>query len=106
MKVVKAALFLSIVLLAGCATKQYPQAPSLTSEEVAVFDCKALDQEIAKVHSMQNQIKETGSFDGRTVLGFMGDFGLGNGLAKSAATEKANARLMQLQNIKASKNCQ
>ncbi|WP_072929918.1 hypothetical protein [Nissabacter archeti] len=106
MKAFKTALSVSIILLAGCATKQYPQAPSLTPEEVTVFDCKALDQEIAKAHSMQNQIKETGSFDGRTVLGFLGDFGLGNGLAKSAATDKANARLMQLQNIKASKNCQ
>lgn len=106
MKAFNAVISLSIILLAGCATKQYPQAPTLTSEEVAFFDCKALDQEIAKTHSMQNQIKETGSFDGRTVLGFLGDFGLGNGLAKSAATDKANARLMQLQNIKASKNCQ
>ncbi|WP_048784295.1 hypothetical protein [Pantoea vagans] len=106
MKAFQTVLSLSIILLTGCATKQYPQAPSLTPEEVAVFDCKALDQEIAKVHSMQNQIKETGSFDGRTVLGFIGDFGLGNGLAKSAATDKANARLVQLQNIKASKSCQ
>lgn len=63
-------------------------------------------QEIAKTHSVQNQIKETGSFDGRTVMGFMGDFGLGNGLAKSAATTKADARLVQLENLRTARNCQ
>lgn len=99
-------LSVCVILLAGCATKQYPQAPSVTTEEATSFDCKALIQEIAKTHSMQNQIKETGSFDGRTVMGFIGDFGLGNGLAKSAANDKASARLMQLQNLKVARNCQ
>lgn len=105
MHVTKFSLCLCLFLLASCATKQYPQAPSVTSEEASAFDCKALNQEIAKAHSVQNQIKETGNFDARTVMGFIGDFGLGNGLAKSAATEKADSRLMQLQNIKIARNC-
>lgn len=94
---------ITIFLLAGCATKQYPQAPAVTGEEAAVFDCKALTQEIAKARSIQNEITEIGSFDGRTVMGFMGDFGLGNGIAKSSATSKANARLTQLESLKAAK---
>ena len=91
------------LLLAGCATKQYPQAPAVTAEESAAFDCSAIKQEIAKTHSIQSEIEKTGQFDGRTVLGALGDFGIGNGMAKSEARQKAQARLQQLESLKAIK---
>lgn len=87
-------------VITGCATKQYPQAPSVTSEESAALDCAAIKQEIAKTHSIQNEIETTGQFDGRTVLGALGDFGIGNGMAKSEARKKAQARLQQLESLK------
>ncbi|EIV5255797.1 MULTISPECIES: lipoprotein [Klebsiella] len=87
-------------VISGCATKQYPQAPSVTSEESAALDCAAIKQEIAKTHSIQNEIETTGQFDGRTVLGALGDFGIGNGMAKSEARKKAQARLQQLESLK------
>lgn len=87
-------------IISGCATKQYPQAPSVTSEESAALDCAAIKQEIAKTHSIQNEIETTGQFDGRTVLGALGDFGIGNGMAKSEARKKAQARLQQLESLK------
>ncbi|MBJ9817979.1 hypothetical protein I5679_13915 [Citrobacter koseri] len=90
-------------LLVGCATKQYPQAPAVTGEESAALDCKAIKQEIAKTHSVQSEIESTGQFDGRTVLGVLGDFGIGNGMAKSEARKKAQARLQQLESLKAVK---
>lgn len=90
-------------LLVGCATKQYPQAPAVTGEESAALDCTAIKQEIAKTHSVQNEIESTGQFDGRTVLGVLGDFGIGNGIAKSEARKKAQARLQQLEALKAVK---
>lgn len=92
-----------VLVLSGCATKQYPQAPAVTNEEATSFDCKALDQEIAKAHSVQQEIKRTGDFDGRTVLGFLGDFGIGNGMAKSEATKKAQDRLTQLESLRSVK---
>lgn len=94
---------MGVIFLAGCATKQYPQAPSVTGEEAGTFDCKALSQEIAKAHSMQQEIESTGQFDGRTVLGFLGDFGIGNGMAKSEARKKAQERLNQLEALKSVK---
>lgn len=97
---------MGIIFLAGCATKQYPQAPSVTGEEAGTFDCKALSQEIAKARSMQQEIESTGQFDGRTVLGFLGDFGIGNGMAKSEARKKAQERLNQLEALKAVKCAQ
>ncbi|HFK3583016.1 TPA: hypothetical protein ACGZOX_005363 [Klebsiella pneumoniae] len=64
------------------------------------LDCAAIKQEIAKTHSIQNEIETTGQFDGRTVLGALGDFGIGNGMAKSEARKKAQARLQQLESLK------
>ncbi len=81
-------LIAGMFVISGCATKQYPQAPSVTSEESAALDCAAIKQEIAKTHSIQNEIETTGQFDGRTVLGALGDFGIGNGMAKSEARKR------------------
>lgn len=89
--------------LAGCATKQYPQAPMVTGEESTVMDCKAINIEIAKTNSIKQEIDRTGEFDARTVFGFLGDFGIGNGIAKSGAYEKVNARLQQLEALRAAK---
>jgi hypothetical protein len=94
---------MAVFLVSGCATKQYPQAPAVTGEESSALDCQAIKQEIAKTHSIQKEIDTTGDFDGRTVLGFLGDFGIGNGMAKSEARKKAQARLTQLQSIEAVK---
>ncbi|WP_112197822.1 hypothetical protein [Rahnella sp. NRRL B-41462] len=93
----------SLFVLSGCATKQYPQAPAVTGEESSAFDCQAVKQEIAKTHSIQKEIETTGEFDGRTVLGALGDFGIGNGMAKSEATKKAQVRLNQLQALDSAK---
>ncbi|MDW4560076.1 MULTISPECIES: hypothetical protein [Aeromonas] len=89
----------------ACATKQYPQAPLVSAEESAVLDCQSIKVEIAKTHSVQSEIERTGEFDGKTVLGALGDFGIGNGIAKSEARQKASNRLTQLQSLEAAK-CQ
>ncbi|MDF3917523.1 hypothetical protein P3W43_01495 [Salinicola salarius] len=89
--------------LAGCATKQYPQAAPVSADEASYMDCQSVNREIAEVKSQQAQIDETGSFDGRTVLGVLGDFGIGNGMAKSDARKAAKARLNQLETLKVSK---
>lgn len=98
-----ALIIFGVIALSGCATKQYQQAPAVTNEEASSFDCKALKQEIAKAHSVQEEIRRTGDFDGRTVLGFLGDFGIGNGIAKSEATKKAQLRLEQLESLRSAK---
>jgi hypothetical protein len=96
-------LVLLTLVLTGCATKQYPQAAAITPEETATLNCNALDQELVKAHSVQSDIEQTGQFDALTVLGFIGDFGLGNGIAKYNATHKAEKRVTELQSLKAAK---
>lgn len=100
-RIVKSGVLL--MLLSGCATKQYPQASAVTPEETAVLDCKLLDQAIVKAHHVQSEIDQTGRFDALTVMGFIGDFGIGNGIAKRNASHRADTRLQQLQSLKAAK---
>jgi hypothetical protein len=94
-------VILIAMLLSGCALKQYPQSANVSDAEAQTYDCKALNQEIAKSQSVKQQIDKTGEFDALTILGFVGDFGIGNGLAKASANNKAAARLQQLENLKA-----
>lgn len=96
----KITLIATALLLTACATKQYPQAPAVTDEEAVSLNCQALELEIAKTHAVEQEIKQTSSFDYRTVMGFLGDFGIGNGLARRNASEKAKSRLSQLQALR------
>lgn len=92
-------VILIALLLNGCALKQYPQSAKVSDAEAQTYDCAALNQEIAKSQSVQQQIDKTGEFDALTVLGFVGDFGIGNGIAKVSANSKVKARLEQLQKL-------
>lgn len=93
-------LIAAVLLLSACATKQYPQAPAVTDEEAVSLDCQALEREIVRTHAIQKEIKQTSGFDFRTVMGFMGDFGIGNGIARRTASEKAKSRLSQLEALR------
>ncbi|MDF7658495.1 hypothetical protein PUG81_05905 [Erwiniaceae bacterium L1_54_6] len=97
----KPACLFIILLLSGCALKQYPQSAKVSDEEAKNDDCATLQQEIAKSHDVQQQIAKTGQFDALTVVGFVGDFGIGNGIAKARANQKATARLQQLEALEA-----
>ena len=105
-KLIPVAIALAAMLSAGCATKQYPQAAAVSEAEAAAFTCDDIRLEIIRVQSIQQEIESTGEFDGKTVIGFIGDFGIGNGVAKSGAREKAQTRLDQLKNLQASKECE
>ncbi|WP_317418518.1 MULTISPECIES: hypothetical protein [unclassified Morganella (in: enterobacteria)] len=92
------------LLLSACATKQYPQAAAISVEESSLMDCRDIKKEIAITRSIAQDIEKTGEFDGKTVLGFLGDFGIGNGIAKGDAREKVSARLGQLMRLQEN-NC-
>lgn len=102
----KCMLVLSVVLLAGCATKQYPILAPVSADEARLFDCDTLSVEVARAQSTRAEIDEIGKFSPATVIGVLGDFGVGNGIAKSNAIEKADARLLQLRNLQTSKGCE
>ncbi len=91
--------------LTGCATKQYGRAQALSDVEKKHYSCREITLELEKVRQFERQIDETGSFDGKTALGFLGDFGIGNGMAKSDARKSAKTRRLDLETLQANRNC-
>ena len=92
--------------LAGCATKNYGRQGELTDFERQNLTCREIVLEQAKVQGYLTQIDKESEFDGRSVLSFLGDFGIGNLMEKNAAVKAANSRSAQLQNLSTAKNCQ
>ena len=91
------------LLLSGCALKQYPSSPPVSQVQATTLDCSGVEAEIAGQNRVQAQIDKTGEFDGLTVLGVIGDFGIGNGVAKGLAQKHADKRMAQLKTLKQSK---
>jgi len=96
---------LAVTVLAGCATKNYGRQGDLTSFEQTTMTCREIDLEEARVRGFIQHVDDESSFSGRSVLSFMGDFGIGNTLEKSAALESAGKRLQALQAARLGKNC-
>lgn len=93
------------ILLSGCATKHYGRQPELTSFEENTLTCREMDLEIAKANGFLQTVDDESSFDGRSVLSFLGDFGVGNVMEKNSAVDSANNRLEQLNKLKKQKQC-
>lgn len=96
----------ALVALSGCATKQFPQAVPVSSYERDAYTCRELDIELAKVEALEDAIVREAQIDGRSVLGFLGDFGIGNAIARSSAEDTVVSRKADLQNLKSAKGCE
>ena len=99
-----AAVFLSLMCSTGCATKRYGRQTELGAVEKTELTCREIDIELSKVREFQNQVNKDG-FDGRDVMGILGDFGIGNAMERSDAMKSAELRLQQLQDLRKAKNC-
>lgn len=96
---------LAVVAVAGCSTKNYGRQPELTSFERQTMTCREIDLEEAKVHGFLAHVRDEAQFDGRSVLSFLGDFGIGNLMERDAAVDSANKRLVQLSDAKSRQRC-
>jgi len=93
------------VLMCACATKRYPIALPVAQEEVALMSCNDIALELVRADLVEKQINETGTMDGRTVAGFLGDFGIGNGMAKDEARKALASRREGLHDAQLKKGC-
>ena len=98
-------LILSMPLTTGCATKNYGRLQPLTGAERVAYNCRDIDLEIAKVQAFQQQVVEGAQFNVASVLGILGDYGIGNSMERGAAEASAAKRLGQLNDLKAEKGC-
>lgn len=91
--------------LTGCATKRYPIATPLAPAEAALLTCKDIALELVRADQVEKQINDTGSMDIRSIAGFLGDFGIGNGMAKSEARKALATRRAALRDTELQKGC-
>ncbi|VVE54715.1 hypothetical protein [Pandoraea anhela] len=96
---------IAVVAISGCATKNYGRQGELTGYEKGTMTCREIDLESAKVNGFIDHVNRESQFDGRSVLSFLGDFGIGNMMEKDSAMESANRRRAALDDLRASKGC-
>lgn len=102
--IIVAAAFITLGM-SGCATKHYGRQGVLTTPEKATMTCREIELEQAKVDGFLETVNRESSFDGKDVLAFLGDFGIGNSMEKSAAINSAMVRKSDLQGLYAAKAC-
>ena len=98
-------LLIAAVALTGCATKRYPMATPLGASERAAMSCHDLALEISRGEEVRRQIADTAQVDWRSAAGFLGDWGIGNAMAKSEADKAVETRMAQLREAQAAKGC-
>lgn len=96
---------LSLVVLLGCATKNYGRQGVLTDLEKQTMSCREIQLEQAKVMGFSQHIDHESAFDGRDIFAFLGDLGIGNAIEKDAAVESAKQRYHQLESAAYEKGC-
>lgn len=95
----------AVVAVSGCATKRYPIATQLTAAEVEAMDCDDIQLELVRAQQIHSQIVDTANVDWRSAAGFLGDFGIGNAMARSEADAAVIQRINGLRNARDAKGC-
>lgn len=99
-------LLVAIFALSACATQRYGRQTDISETERRVFTCRDIEIEIAKTEeflsSVRMQRKDT---NGAQVLGFFGDFGIGNVMEGDAAELSGEKRLKALRDLRVQKDC-
>lgn len=107
MKKIAVVATLAVVALStsACATKRYPIATNWSAAEAEVMDCNQLRLEMIRARQIETQVAETADFDWRSVAGFLGDYGIGNAMAKSDADKALRNRIAGIQEAQRTKQC-
>ena len=100
------AVALAAVVLTGCATKRYPIATPLSSSEAALMTCRELAIEEERIQTTRTQITDTAETDWRSVAGFLGDYGIGNAMARSEADNALQQRAETIRSAQTNRRCQ
>ena len=92
--------------LTACATQRYGREAPVSPGERSSLTCEQIVLEIEKseffIADIQRQRRDT---SGAHVLGFLGDFGIGNVMEGDAAELSGMERLSQLKALQSEKGC-
>ncbi|WP_426050355.1 hypothetical protein [Brevundimonas sp. SL161] len=89
----------------ACATKRYPIATTFSAAEASAMDCGDLNLELIRAEQVQAQIADTANLDWRSAAGFLGDFGIGNAMARSDADKAITQRITAIRTSQVDKAC-
>ncbi len=93
-------------MITACATQRYGRLTPLSEVEKKVFTCKEIEIEIAKANEFLSDIRiQRANTSGAHILGFLGDFGIGNVIEGDAAILSGETRLKELGGLKTAKDC-
>lgn len=99
-------IILVSTLAFGCATQRFGREEPVNDAEKRVLTCDQIDLELAKTESfLKNTTDQSAKFTGKDVLGFLGDFGIGNAMEYNDAMKSGTTRLSQLSNLQTERNC-
>lgn len=91
--------------LSACATKRYPIATPLSPSEAGLMNCRELAIESERVETTRTQITNTAEVDWRSVAGFLGDYGIGNAMARSEAEAALQRRSETIRTAQTNRHC-
>lgn len=92
--------------LSGCATKRYARLAPLTDVEAKEYTCRELRIEKAKVEAARHQIRTESNINFMSVMGFLGDFGLGNVNERETAERMLDVRMNDLGLAEIRRDCE
>lgn len=102
----KISILLFFLVLAGCATQRFGRLSPLSEVEKQTLTCREVAIEIAKAEEFLFQTRRTrNDTNSAHVLGFLGDFGIGNVMEGDAAELSGNIRLKELKDLSVRKSC-
>ena len=103
----KYVLILLLAFLAfGCATQRYGRLQNVTKIEKKTLTCENIEIESQKAQEfIKTTTDKDNEFTGKDVLGFLGDFGIGNSMEFTDAVQSGTDRLSQLNALKSEKGC-
>jgi hypothetical protein len=96
---------IAALALSACATKRYPIATPLSSTEAALMNCRELAIEEERIETTRTQIADTAEVDWRSVAGFLGDYGIGNAMARSEADAALQRRAETIRTAQTNRRC-
>lgn len=102
---INVAAIAALALIAGCATKRYPIAAPLSPTETSLMNCRELALEADRIESTRTQITDTAQTDWRSIAGFLGDYGIGNAMARSEAEAALQTRSQTIRSAQTTRGC-
>lgn len=100
-------LGVSALMFLGCATKHYGRQGNLTNYEKENLTCREIKLELSKIEGFVDYVNDRSTtIDGKEILAFLGDFGIGNAIEAQAARESATEKTIELRKLQVLKDCE